>query len=136
MYYRKHALLFLVLTLASAVLFLACGGYGGSTYPAPNTTGSTVQVVSCATVTADASVSIAALAFSPASVNIPVNGVVKWTNNDGITHTVTSTTVPTNGTFNTSLNNGTSVCLKFTEAGAFNYQCSIHPVMTGLVTVN
>jgi plastocyanin len=49
---------------------------------------------------------------------------------------VTSTTVPANGTFNAALNSGTSVCLKFSEAGAFNYRCTPHPNMTGLVTVN
>jgi plastocyanin len=50
-------------------------------------------------------------------------------------HTVTSTTVPLNGTFDMQVNTGTSVCLKFTSAGTFNYHCTIHPIMTGTVIV-
>ena len=73
------------------------------------------------------------IAFSPDPVPISVNQVVQWNNATGTAHTVTSTTVPANGTFNASLNDGTSVCLKFTAAGAFNYFCSIHPAMTGVV---
>jgi plastocyanin len=53
-------------------------------------------------------------------VTVPVNTTVKWTNVDGMLHTVTNTTVPPNGTFNQTVNPGTSVCLKFTLAGAFN----------------
>jgi len=74
--------------------------------------------------------------FNPATVTITANQVVRWTNTSGVAHTVTSTTVPANGTFDAALANNSSVCLKFTSAGAFNYRCNIHPVMTGLVTVN
>jgi plastocyanin len=74
--------------------------------------------------------------FSPVSVTITANQIVQWNNAPGVAHTVTSTTVPANGTFNEALNNGTSACLKFTSAGAFNYRCNIHQAMTGLVTVN
>jgi plastocyanin len=74
--------------------------------------------------------------WNPAGVTINVNDIVQWNNVSGFAHTVTSTTVPTNGTFDVALANGASVCLKFTAAGTFNYQCSIHPVMMGSVTVN
>ena len=74
--------------------------------------------------------------FNPATVTITADQIVRWNNATGLPHTVTSTTVPANGTFDAALNSGTSVCLKFTAAGAFNYHCSLHPAMTGLVTVN
>jgi plastocyanin len=84
-------------------------------------------------------VSMAAPGFNPASVTVPVNTVVQWTNNDssGTLHTVTSTTVPANGTFDSgNLALGATICLKFTSAGAFNYHCTNHPTtMIGLVTV-
>jgi plastocyanin len=73
--------------------------------------------------------------FSPGTAPVLTGATVKWTNNDGVQHTVTSTTVPANGAFNATLNPGTTVCLNFSAAGAFNYQCSIHLVMQGLVTV-
>jgi plastocyanin len=76
-----------------------------------------------------------AAGFSPDSATVPVNTTVKWTNIDSIQHTVTSTSVPLYGTFNQTVKPGTSVCLKFTSGGTFNYQCSIHPSMTGVVIV-
>jgi len=81
-------------------------------------------------------VNIQNFAFSPASLSVTADTVVRWTNNDGSTHTVTSTTVPANGTFDSSsLTSGSSVCFKFTTTGTYNYHCSIHPSMTGSVAV-
>jgi plastocyanin len=93
-----------------------------------------VEVVACpATGTTD--VAIQNFAFSPGSITIPAASIVKWSNLDTITHTVTSTAAPANGTFDTLVNAGTSVCLKFTAAGSYSYHCSIHSFMTGAVTV-
>jgi plastocyanin len=104
--------------------------------PPPSSTPATVQVTAC---TGTISAVVSALSntgYAPSAVTITANQVVQWNNASVFPHTVTSTTVPAGGTFNVALNNGTSVCLKFTAVGAFNYQCSIHPAMTGLVTVN
>jgi len=123
--------------LLSLFLLASCGGggggYGGGGGTPPS---STVQIVACP-VTADATVTaMGTSSFDPPGVTITVNQVVQWNNATGTNHTVTSDTVPTNGAFNADLFNNTSVCLKFTEAGAFNYHCVPHPNMTGLVTVN
>jgi len=123
--------------LLSLFLLASCGGggggYGGGGGGTPPS--STVQIVACP-VTADATVdAVGTSNFNPAAVTITANQVVQWNNATLNDHTVTSTTVP-NGTFNADLLNNTSVCLKFTEAGAFNYHCVPHPMMTGLVTVN
>ena len=121
-----------------ALLLYSCGG-GGSGYGGGGGTSatSTVQVMACPVGgTTDISIiASTAAGFSPGSVTVPVNTTVKWTNADAMQHTVTNTTVPLNGTFNQTVNPGSSVCLKFTSAGTFNYECSIHPIMTGLVTV-
>ncbi len=122
------ASLMLVFTL------VACGGGGGGGGTPP--AASSVVATAC-TGTISATVNaVGTSIFSSATVTITANQIVQWNNATGTDHTVTSTTVPANGTFNAPLNNGTSVCLKFTATGAFNYHCSIHPVMTGLVTVN
>ncbi len=127
-----------------AVLLVSCGGGGGggslyggggsgsSTAPSPY---STVQVVACpVSGTSDISIVSMTAGFSPASLSVPVNTTVKWTNIDTVTHTVTSTAVPANGAFDMQVNPGQSVCLKFTSAGTFNYRCTIHPTMpTGIV---
>ena len=120
-----------------AVVLTSCGGSGYGGGGGYTTTQDTVQVVTCpVSGTTDISIeNSTAAGFNPAAATVPVNTTVKWTNIDSVQHTVTSTTVPLCGIFNTAVNPGTTVCLKFTAAGAFNYQCSIHPVMTGLVTV-
>ncbi len=125
----------IIIVLASALYSCGGGGGGSMTTPPP---ASTVQVVACpASGTTDVSiVSQVAPGFSPSNLVVPVNTTVKWTNIDVILHTVTSTTVPVNGTFDNQVNPSTSVCLKFTSAGTFNYHCSIHPAtMIGVVTV-
>jgi plastocyanin len=136
-------------TIAGAFIVLAAmlyscggggGGYGSSSGmpPAPITT---VQAVACpASGTTDVSiVSMTAPGFNPSSITVPVNTIVKWTNNDATMtpHTVTSTTVPLYGAFDSGqMSFGSSVCFKFTSAGTFNYHCSNHPAtMIGLVTV-
>ena len=78
-------------------------------------------------------ISISGFAFSPASTTVKSGTVVTWTNKDGVSHTVTSN----NGGFPSSGNiapNGTYV-VTFTATGTYNYHCSIHPSMTGTVTV-
>ena len=122
----------------AVVLYNCGGGGGGGGYGGGGTTtASTVQVVACPGTTMVSIVNLTS-GFSPSSVTVPVNTIVQWTNNDSaMTHTVTSTTVPVNGAFDSgSLLPSATVCLKFTTAGTFNYHCSIHPTtMIGAVTV-
>ena len=75
-----------------------------------------------------------ALAFNPNAVDLAAGGTVTWTFG-GVTHNVTFDAkagappkIP-----NTSNANGTAT---FTSAGTFNYHCTIHPFMTGAVTVH
>jgi plastocyanin len=77
-------------------------------------------------------VTIQSSAFTPQSLTVAVNSTVKWKNNDGIAHTVTSNTplfdsgnIPAGGTFS----------FTFTSTGTFNYHCSIHVSMTGTIIV-
>jgi hypothetical protein len=125
------ALLLLVLGI---FLLAACGGGGGggSAPPPP----SIVQGVACPGVPS-ATVNALATSFSPTGVTITVNQIVRWTNNSGVNHTVTRTTQPAGASFDAALNSGSSVCLKFTEAGGYDYYCTIHGLtMDGTVLVN
>ncbi len=132
-----------IFVVLAAVLY-GCGGGGGGSYGGGNSMTpppavSTVEAVDCSTATSPTMVSIVsqAVGFSPSGPTVPVNTVVEWTNNDTMTHTVTSTTVPSNGAFDSgNVAPGAKVCLKFTSAGTFNYHCSIHPTtMIGSVIV-
>jgi plastocyanin len=71
-------------------------------------------------------------AFTPQSITVPVNTTVTWTNKDGITHTVTSTT----GLFDSgNIGNGGTFTYQFTTAGTYPYRCTIHSGMSGTVVV-
>jgi len=70
--------------------------------------------------------------FTPPALNITVGTQVTWLNGGPSNHTVTandgsfdSGTIQRNGTF----------AFTFSKAGTFAYHCSIHPTMTGTVTV-
>jgi plastocyanin len=77
-------------------------------------------------------VSIKGMAFIPQSLTVALNTTVKWTNNDGTAHTVTSD----EGTFDSgSISDGGTFSFKFTSTGTFYYHCSIHSTMTGNIIV-
>src|SRR2546430_1822842 len=67
-------------------------------------------------------------AFNPSSITVTVNTTVKWTNKDGMAHTVTSNT----GLFDSgTVNSGGTYTHQFTTAGTFAYHCTIHSGMNG-----
>ena len=70
--------------------------------------------------------------FSPASLAVPRNTTVTWKNVDGEPHTVTST----DGLFRSgALDQNDTFSFRFTTPGTYRFFCSIHPRMTGTVTV-
>jgi plastocyanin len=77
-------------------------------------------------------ISIQNMNFSPASLTVPAGSTVTWTNNDGFAHTVTS---KTNAFDSGSIANGKTFSFTFSTAGKYDYYCSIHTSMTGLVVV-
>jgi plastocyanin len=73
------------------------------------------------------------LAFLPPTLTIATGGTVTWTF-EGVNHTVTftaATGVPAD--IPSSAN--TTVQRTFGTAGTFAFHCSIHPQMTGTITV-
>ncbi len=79
-------------------------------------------------------VSIKDMAFTPADITVKQGATVSWTNNDSIAHTVTETDGQT-GPDSSSVDPGATYSFTFTKAGTYHYHCSIHPSMTGTVTV-
>ena len=80
---------------------------------------------------------IQGMAFSPANRTISVGTTLKWTNKDGVTHTLTSGVPGTPSSVFDSGNvssNGT-FSFTFSQAGTFKYYCKIHSSMTGTITV-
>jgi plastocyanin len=72
-----------------------------------------------------------ASSFVPGGVTIPVGGSVDWSSLDSIEHHPTAD----DGSWNDDLPAMGSASQTFTTAGTYSYHCSIHPSMTGSVTV-
>jgi plastocyanin len=82
--------------------------------------------------------------FYPSELNVPTGSDVTWTNEDDVTHTVTSGTNAgyglyeflQDGMFNSGeLEEGESFTFHFAEPGTYEYFCVPHPWMSGVVTV-
>lgn len=76
---------------------------------------------------------IQGMAFSPSSITVKAGTTITWTNQDAVTHTVTSNT----GLFDSgSIGSGGTFSYMFDTAGTYSYHCAIHPSMTAKVIVN
>ncbi|MDA4126610.1 MAG: cupredoxin family copper-binding protein [Thaumarchaeota archaeon] len=71
--------------------------------------------------------------YSPSSFTVKAGTTVTWVNHDGTAHTVTSkgSSLFDSGNILT----GGSFSYTFTHAGTYQYYCTIHPWMTGMVVV-
>jgi len=73
-------------------------------------------------------------AFEPSSLTVHAGDNVTWVNNAGVDHTVVSDN--STDAFNSGIiANGQSYTRQFDQVGTFPYHCSIHPYMTGTITV-
>lgn len=117
---RTIAAVLSALVVLALVLISGCS-YGGTkgTTTTPQTGG------------AGNAVSIENLSFNPTTVEVKVGDTVTWTNNDGVSHTVTGDSGLDSGT----LAAGATYSKTFDAAGTYEYGCSIHPDMKGTVVV-
>src|SRR3989304_5015586 len=74
-------------------------------------------------------IDISGFAFQPGSVTISKGTKVRWRNRDGVTHTTTG------GGWNASPAPAARFSFTFDTAGSYPYICTIHPSMTGTITV-
>jgi len=81
---------------------------------------------------APAVVTIGNFTFNSPALTVKAGTTVTWTNADDIPHTVVSK----DGLFKSKvLDTGDRFSFTFVKAGQFGYYCSLHPHMTGIVTV-
>jgi plastocyanin len=76
--------------------------------------------------------------YTPDSITlvVGVNNTVTWTNNDSVHHTVTSTSAPSGGDFNSGNMQPGAVCTHtFTVPGTYQYDCTYHAWMVGTIVV-
>jgi len=71
-------------------------------------------------------------AFTPKQLTIQAGSTVRWTNKDDLPHTVTSDS----GLFSSpALDTNQTFQFTFEKPGKFLYFCTLHPMMTGVITV-
>ena len=107
------------------IVIIACGGSDHGTNPCTDCSG---PLVHATRVTATSG-----LAFVPSAVTIPAGDTIYYTF-EGVQHNVVFDTPGNPG--NVPNTQSQTVKRKFPTAGTFNYHCSIHPSMTGAITVN
>lgn len=121
------------LVVACAAVAAACGGGSDSvTGGTPGgisggTSGGTQQP------TTTTAVSMSGLQFQPSAILVAKGATVTWTNLDNIAHNVTFTdmSVVSIGDFSSG---GKSTTMP-SASGTYAYRCTIHPGMSGTVTV-
>ena len=123
------------------VLSAACGGGGGNSptspatpsSPAPTVTPPSAPTPPAAPATNEV-IATSANTFSPASLTVAKGTTVTFTFQD-VTHDV-AFDATTGAPANIAASSSTAVQRLFATAGAFGYQCTLHPGMRGTVTVN
>lgn len=99
---------------------------------APTTTMPMPAAVPGPAVATDA-VAIQGFKFGPATITVKAGSTVTWTNKDDEAHTVF---FAFDGSRSPILVNNNNVYTKsFSTPGTYTYHCTIHPFMTGTVTV-
>lgn len=115
-------------TLALFGVAAVVSGCGSAGTPAPAAT-------TAAPAAAEMNVDIQSFKF-PATLEVAKGTKVTWTNKDTTKHTVTSGTRPTkDGRFDGQVDGGASFSFTFTDAGTYQYFCTIHSSMNATVTV-
>ena len=78
------------------------------------------------------SINIQSFTFSPENITVTVGTQVTWTNLDNVGHTATAL----DSSFDSGLlNNGESFTFQFDQPGTFEYRCTPHPSMRGIIIV-
>ena len=122
----KRAIPILISVFVLAIVGAACSSSSKSSDPTPAT-----SPAAASNGTANAAVTVQGFAFGPNNVTIAVGGTVTWTFADGqVAHNVTFD----DGNASPTMASG-SWSRTFPKAGTYTYHCSIHPNMTGTVTV-
>jgi plastocyanin len=111
----------ILVILISVFLAIGCAGYQQNGDTGDNGEDGAVETTN---------VIMEDIQFKPATIQISVGDTVTWTNEDSTEHTVTSDNFDSG-----NLEQGETFTHTFDEAGVYDYQCTIHPSMTGTVIV-
>jgi plastocyanin len=124
-----------LLTLLALAVFAGCGSSSGALGDA-NSPSATANATVLATNTSESTenqVDVSDFQFSPSTLTVKVGTTVTWKGVSGA-HTVTSDDrAPMQ--FDQSIAEGGVVTVTFTQAGTYEYHCSVHKSMRGKIIV-
>ena len=81
---------------------------------------------------ADPTVDMQGMAFAPAGVTVAVGGSVTWVNKDAAFHDAAAL----DGSWKSAkIGTNQETTVTFDTVGTYAYRCTLHPSMTGIVTV-
>lgn len=118
------------LLAAAALIVSACSG-GGAT-PAPTQAPTAAPSAAATAAGEENAIAIRDFAFNPGDL-VTTGGKVTWTNADDAPHTVTfdDSSLQSSG----NLAKGQTFSATFAGTATYSYKCTIHPSMTGKITV-
>ena len=139
----------LAIAVVALLALAGCGtisnSYGNAAKPSNTSGGAAAMPMSAAPSSAPAvapatgdAVAIQNFTFAPQTLTVKAGTKVTWTNDDSTPHTVTSTDGPSTsasptGLFDSGqLNAGASFSFRFTKAGTYYYDCTIHASMASM----
>jgi plastocyanin len=122
--------------LILALLALTAAGCGSSSNSSSSsstpatTTGAATSSGGTAAKSGTVTIDMQNIAFNPKTVTVKVGQTVKWVNKDDVPHNVTGGPLKSS-----TFNKGGSYAYTPKKAGTISYVCTIHPGMTGTLTV-
>ena len=126
----------LILAFATALAAAGCGSSGGGSTSA-TTPGQAAGSNGGTPSGGVTKVSMHSIQFDPKTVTVKKGTTVEWVNDDSVNHDVTKRTGPgpnfSSGTGN--LAGGDTYKMTFNTAGTIEYECTVHPGMTGTIVV-
>jgi plastocyanin len=112
---------------AALIVLVGCSSPSGSGATGTSGSGSSAGTGSG---TSAVTVSLANIAFNPSQIDVAVGGTVTFVNNYSVTHDIVG------GSWDSGqLARGASFSQTFPTAGTVPIHCTIHPSMTGSITV-
>ena len=127
----------LLLALLAALALAGCGGDDDETTTTPSDT-TTEEATPAAEETEGGggdvvTVTMKNIQFDPQEITVKVGQTVQWVNEDDVQHDADATS---GADFDTDLiSKGGTIEWKAEAAGTVEYVCSVHPNMTGTITV-
>jgi plastocyanin len=84
------------------------------------------------TKSAATNITIDNFSFAPKEITVAAGTTITWVNRDDVPHTVVN---PDKKFRSKALDTDDQFSFTFTDAGTYNYFCSVHPTMTGKIIV-